>query len=228
MTDNDEKEICRRLWETASTFVKSMGRREHVFEPAPDRSALVVVDMQNFVCSPRNGKGFPGLEQVISRVNSLADFCHDRKIPVIWLRQNFTRINGKDDSGLYSAFHVAPMSQGMFNQARDTEIFSGMHVDPALDRVVLKNRYSAFAPGSSCLGGLLTQMNKNQLLLCGLATNVCLESTVRDAMQHGYEVIVAGDAAASFNELLHAASLATIKLFFGDIRTTGDILKLWG
>jgi len=47
-------------------------------------------------------------------------------------------------------------------------------------------------------------------------------------MQHGYEVIVAGDAAASFNELLHAASLATIKLSFGDIRTTGDILKLWG
>jgi len=58
--------------------------------------------------------------------------------------------------------------------------------------------------------------------------SVPVQESARDAMQHGYEVIVAGDAAASFNELLHAASLATIKLSFGDIRTTGDILKLWG
>lgn len=206
-------------------YLKSFNRKDQLFTITKNKAALLVVDMQNFVCNPTDGRGLENMDQVIHQTNLMVDLCHKKKIPVIWLRQNFSHMGKDNDAGLYTLFHKSPLSRGMFDHGVDTEIFSGMHFLEESDHVVFKNRYSAFAPGSSSLAELLCRLNKNQLLVCGVATNVCVESTVRDAMQHGYQTVVLSDATTTFNDLIHQVSLINIKLFFGDVRTTEEIIE---
>ena len=214
-----------KLYTCMDEYFKSFNRQKQLFAISQDRAALLVVDMQNFVCNPTDGRGLESMDQVIRQTNLMVDLCHNKKIPVIWLRQNFSRMGKENDAGLYGLFHKSPLSQGMFDHGVDTAIFSGMHYSEACDHVVFKNRYSAFAPGSSSLAELLCRLNKNQLLVCGAATNVCVESTVRDAMQHGYQTVVVSDATASFNALIKQVSLINIRLFFGDVRTAEEIIS---
>ena len=158
----------------------------------------------------------------------MADFCHERKIPVIWLRQCFSQKEGWDDTGLYGRFHRLPLEPGMFNLGGAAAIHPAMHVDPASDFVVDKSRYSAFAPGSSRLEPLLSGMDRKHLIIGGAATNVCVESTARDAMQRGYRVTVLADAATAFDSLVHEVSLLNIKLFFGDTRSVNGLIREMG
>ncbi|WP_042386585.1 cysteine hydrolase [Streptacidiphilus melanogenes] len=94
------------------------------------------------------------------------------------------------------------------------------------DLVVEKTAASAFFPGCCPLPALLEQRNVDTVLACGLVTNVCVESTVRDAATLGYRTILAADASATRDDTMHNASLTTVYRSFGDVRTTQEILAL--
>jgi ureidoacrylate peracid hydrolase len=94
-----------------------------------------------------------------------------------------------------------------------------------LDYQVIKNRYSAFIRGASNLDETLKSLNRTQLIIAGLAANVCVESNVRDAMQLDYEIILVKNATATFDEVLLEATLTNVKLFFGDVRSTEEVLE---
>ncbi|MCB2185639.1 MAG: cysteine hydrolase [Deltaproteobacteria bacterium] len=215
----------KALRDKACEYVHGLGRGEHVFELRASQAVLVVVDMQNFVCRPAPGRELPGLAEVMERLNSLAAGCRLQGIPVVWLRQVFHRQAGGDDAGLYRRFHREPLDPGLFEGGEAAELYAGMQVDPARDYVVAKNRYSALAPGSSRLAQVLAGLGRRQLILGGAATNVCVESTARDAMQRGYEVTVLADATTAFDPLLHEISLLNLKLFFGDVRTAAEVAR---
>ena len=100
-----------------------------------------------------------------------------------------------------------------------------MHLDRDRDLQVMKTRYSAFITGSSPLEPHLSRLGKTQLIIAGVATNVCVESTVRDAMQLGYETTVLNDATTAFDELVHRISLLNIKMFFGDVRPVDSVIQ---
>ncbi|WP_052515457.1 cysteine hydrolase [Dethiosulfatarculus sandiegensis] len=215
----------KQLAAKAEDYLKGIGRKENLFSVNERDAVFVAVDMQNFVCQKDSGRCLPGIARVMLSVNEMADFCHARGIPVIWLRQCFSRRGGWDDEGLYGFFHNQPIEPGMFNQGEAAKIHPEMHLDPELDFVAEKNRYSAFAPGSSRLETLLSGLNRKQLIFGGAATNVCVESTARDAMQRGYQVIVLSDATTAFDNVLHEVSLLNIRLFFGDVRSVKDITR---
>lgn len=207
-------------------YLKRCGRTENVFSVRIDSSALVVVDMQRFACAPRDGQEIKGLGQVVSNINALAERCREKKVPVIWLRHNFSRDSEGDDTGLYTLFHRKPLPKGMFNRGDETEIYDEMNFDPATDHVVFKNRYSAFAPGSSDLSELLKKLDVRRIWVCGVATNVCVESTARDAMQRDLETIIVSDATLSPFELIHRTALLNFRMFFGDLIETKDLLAM--
>lgn len=209
----------------AEAYLKGQGRREKLFSLNPRNAVFVAVDMQNFVCSPEPERALPGIMEVVAQINLMADFCHAQAIPVIWLRQCFTQKLCGDDVGLYGLFHKQPLDTGMFGYGEASEIHPEMHLDPDRDFVVAKNRYSAFAPGSSRLESLLSNLGRDQLILSGAATNVCVESTARDAMQRGYQVTVLEDATTAFDKLVHQISLLNIKLFFGDTRSLRNVIR---
>lgn len=89
---------------------------------------------------------------------------------------------------------------------------------------VYKSRYSAFLSSPPELEEKLVSLNRNQLIVTGVTTNVCVESTIMDAMQLDYEVILVSDATTTFDEVIKEASLLNISLLFGDVRSTQSIL----
>jgi ureidoacrylate peracid hydrolase len=200
-------------------------RTENLFILNPQQAAFVIIDMQNFSCSPAAGSTLPRINGVIKNINRLADFCREKHIPVIWVRYNITSDGMHDDAGLYSLFHTRQHMESTMNLGRGTELYSEMHVDSSGDYIVFKNRYSAFLSNPPELRGKIDSLKKTQLIFAGVAANVCVESTVRDAMQLDYEVVLVSDGVTATDDTLLESTLVNTRLFFGDVRTTEEIIK---
>jgi ureidoacrylate peracid hydrolase len=89
---------------------------------------------------------------------------------------------------------------------------------------VKKIKYSAFIAGSSDIDAQLKTRGIETLLVTGTVTNVCCESTARDAMMLDYRVAMLSDGNASLTDEEHAASLNNFLIFFGDVMTTDEAI----
>jgi ureidoacrylate peracid hydrolase len=96
----------------------------------------------------------------------------------------------------------------------------------AEDIIVEKNRFSAFIQGSSNLAEVLRARGIDTILITGTVTNVCCESTARDAMMLNFKTIMVTDGNAAVTDEDHNASLRAFYLMFGDIVST-DMLITW-
>jgi ureidoacrylate peracid hydrolase len=93
------------------------------------------------------------------------------------------------------------------------------------DLTVTKTRYSAFIAGSSDLEARLRKRAIDTVLIVGVATNVCCESTARDAMMRNFRTVMVSDANAAISDDEHAASLITFFLYFGDVQTSDQVIE---
>lgn len=193
------------------------------FAPDARKAAFVVIDMQNFSCIPADGKPMPGLNVVIERINRLAGICRENDVPVIWVRHNISSKGGMDDGGLYSLFHEKERTQAVLNRCEGTEIYREMDIDYSRDHVVFKNRYSAFRSNPPELLYKIEALGRRQLLIAGIAANVCVESTLRDAMQLDYEVVLVSDGTTAPDEAMLKNTLTNTRLFFGDVQKVDEI-----
>src|SRR5690606_6322705 len=89
---------------------------------------------------------------------------------------------------------------------------------------VPKTRYSAFIQGSSELDSILRSRDIDTLVITGTATNVCCESTARDAMMLNYRVAMVSDGTATYNDAFHASSMLALYRTFSDVLTTEQAL----
>ena len=94
------------------------------------------------------------------------------------------------------------------------------------DLLVEKSASSAFSPGRSPLPGLLDERGIDTVLITGTVTNVCCESSARDASTLGYRVILVADANAARRDEDHNATLYTVYRTFDDVRSTRDVISL--
>jgi ureidoacrylate peracid hydrolase len=205
-------------------------RPENLFVLNASKACFVIIDMQNFSCAPANGEPLPHIDQVITKINMLADFFRRIGVPVIWVRHNIntTADQAGTDAGLYPAFHDVNNTKMVSNLGSGTGIFPAMHYDPAADYVVFKNRYSAFLSNPPQLQRKLESLRRTQLVFAGIAANVCVESTLRDAMQLDYEVVLVSDGVTASNETLLQSTLTNTRLFFGDVRTANEVMEALG
>jgi len=102
---------------------------------------------------------------------------------------------------------------------------AGLDVKPA-DFVFPKRRFSAFVRGSSDLEPWLRDRRLDTLLIAGTLTNVCCESTARDAVQLGFRTVMIADANATRDEAGHRATLDIFLQSFGDVRMTDEAIAL--
>jgi nicotinamidase-related amidase len=93
------------------------------------------------------------------------------------------------------------------------------------DAIVKKHRYSAFA--GTNLDMILRSAQRRTVVCCGVSTNVCVESTARDAFSLDYYVVLPADACASWERSLHDASLASAGHRYATIVSADEILALW-
>jgi len=223
--DDEKAGMLEDLRRETAPALRQTGRPTHLFRLDPSKAVLVIIDMQNFSCAPSGDAPMPGIAVAVAGTNRLADHCRSLGVPVIWVRQSITCGEAGGDGGLYAAFHDRDHVKSICNSGKGTEIFRDMHFDPAKDHVVFKNRYSAFLSDPPELRQKLDRLKRTQLILAGVAANVCVESTARDAMQLDYEVTLVADATTSPDTALLKNTLKNVMLFFGDVRSTAEVLE---
>lgn len=106
-----------------------------------------------------------------------------------------------------------------------SRLWHEFEVDDA-DLLVEKTATSALFPGRCPLPELLQARDIETVLITGTVTNVCCESTARDASTLGYRVIMVADANSARRDEDHNATLYTIYRTFGDVRTTDEVVDL--
>jgi ureidoacrylate peracid hydrolase len=92
------------------------------------------------------------------------------------------------------------------------------------DETVLKRRFSAFIQGSSDLAQRLRARGFDTVLIGGTVTNVCCESSARDAMMLDFRTVMVADCNAANSDAEHNASLASFWNIFGDVMTTDHVI----
>jgi ureidoacrylate peracid hydrolase len=206
--------------------------REHIFDDLdPAKTALVVVDMQNGFMVPELGHAPCAMaHKIVPNINRLAAAVRATGGAVIWIQTAYSDETLTSWSTLYGMmlpkgrdrrkFSLSPSNKGY-------DIFPDLKIEPQ-DVIVVKNRYSAFIQGSSNIEEVLRQRGLDTLLITGTVTNVCCESTARDAMMRNYKTIMLTDGNAAANDEDHNAALSNFYLTFGDIMSTDfaiDCLK---
>ncbi|MFT5390981.1 MAG: ureidoacrylate peracid hydrolase [Gammaproteobacteria bacterium] len=193
----------------------------------PSRTALIVIDLQNgFMMDDVAHSLCTTAREIVPNVNRLASAVRGSGGRVFWVQ------NTHDDSCLetWSNLHemtsreqtekrVASMSQGTLGH----QIWHKLDVQPE-DEKVLKYRYSAFLPGASDLAQRLRAANLDTVIITGTVTNVCCESSARDAMMTNFKTIMVTDGNAANSDEEHNASLINFYLTFGDIVSTDELI----
>jgi ureidoacrylate peracid hydrolase len=192
-----------------------------------ERAALVIIDMQNVFCQTWGALEIPASRDTSANVNRLAAACRAAGIPVIWIRSYHPA--GGADWRLFFDYFISPergrLAAEQLQEAHPgSAIYSEMCVEPS-DYVVSKNRYSCLLPGSSTLERLLRSLQRDNLIICGTRTNVCCESTARDAMMLDFKVFFVSDGTSALSPEEHQATLDTLAQSFADVVTTNELLK---
>jgi ureidoacrylate peracid hydrolase len=104
------------------------------------------------------------------------------------------------------------------------EFYEGISPLPS-ERVVIKHRYSAFI--NTDLNTVLKARNIQSVLVCGVATNVCVETTARDAYMYDYYVTMIDDCSAAYEAKLHLGTLENMRRHFGLVASSQEIIDTW-
>lgn len=204
--------------------------REHVFEEFdPAKSALLVVDMQNGFMMDGVGHSIcPAAREIVPNINRLAEAVRSSGGSVVWIQNAATRetlqswsIRVEMDGPERSLKRLESMLPG----SKGYELWAGLAPEDG-DLFVQKTRFSAFIQGSSNLEEGLRARGIDTVIVTGTVTNVCCESTARDAMMRNFRTIMVTDANAAMSDELHNASLIAFYIRFGDIMSTGHLVSV--
>lgn len=195
--------------------------RRHAYESVdPRRAALVVIDMVPFFVEE---SGY--CRGILPNIIRLADTLRTAGGAVAWVvpgadqpHPDLTReFFGEDVAELFRASGGAGPIPG--------RVWAGLSPQ-AKDLYFEKSAYSAFFPGSSDLPAVLRARGIDTVLITGTLTNICCESSARDACASGFRVIFIADGTAARRDQDHNAALHNIYRSFGDVRTTADAIAL--
>jgi ureidoacrylate peracid hydrolase len=191
------------------------------------RTALVVVDMQNYFVAEGHPAEVPMARAIVPAINRVAREMRAAGGTVLWIQT--TAVGGLETWGNHHKHMLTP-ERAKVRLASLDENSEGFKLYPKLevlpgDLRVKKVKYSAFIEGSSDIDAQLKKRGIETLLITGTVTNVCCESTGRDAMMLDYRVIMVSDGNASHSDEEHAASLNNFQVFFGDVMTSDEVLQ---
>jgi ureidoacrylate peracid hydrolase len=201
----------------------------HAHDDVPvAKTALVVIDLQNYFMVPGQQAEIPLSREIVPNVNRLAGVLRERGGTVVWIRTMFTEETLTSISHFHEvlmtperqARRAAALAEGAFG----AELYSALDVRPE-DLIVKKTRYSAFIQGASDLEALLRQRGITAVLIAGTTTETCCESTARDAMMLNFRTTMISDGTAAVNDAEHNGSLINFCLNFGDVASTEELVK---
>ncbi len=173
-------------------------RRAHERAFLPHESALLILDMQRYFLEEPSHAYIPSAPAIVPGIIELSnDYC-DRNLPTI-LTQH---VNSPQDALLMATWWRDVIRPEDFKSA----IIPDLPTDGAI--IIKKSQYDAFY--GTKLEEFLKEIGVKQLVICGVMTHLCCETTARSAFVRGFEVFFTIDGTATYNERFHRAALLNL------------------
>jgi len=205
-----------------------------------DRSALIIVDMQNDFLHrdgsfghiarehPEFNIDMPFLTGTIPNVKRLADAFRAARRPVVYL----AHVLKPDYSDAAFPYWRVGIEPGSGNRTHCVEGTWGAQIIDELkprdsEHLVIKKGFGGFAP-STPLDTILRNKGITTCIVTGVTTCVCVSTTVRGGVEHNYRMILVSDGVAEVSRQAHDAELQTMERLFADVRSTDEAIGLLG
>jgi isochorismate hydrolase len=202
--DQQARELCRQVSEIVN--IKTL-------EFKPSQSALLVLDMQSYFLDPGSHAYIPSAGAILDGVLQLIDAYSVHHQPIIFSQH----INTAEDAGMMSSWWKDLITSDHTHHNIIPEI------DLTVGTLIQKSQYDAFFKTS--LDTMLRASRVRQVVICGVMTHLCCETTARSAFMYGYEVFFPVDGTATYNLAYHRASLVNLAHGFASLVVIGDLLE---
>jgi ureidoacrylate peracid hydrolase len=199
--------------------------RPHVYERlVPGRTALVVIDLQRAFMDKGAPSEVAQARDIVPAVNRVASALRKAGGTVAWVQASFDRRGWPlFFDHMVSADLAAEILAALQPGAALHALWPGLDVHDD-DLRVPKYRLSAFLPGASPLPLILRDRGVDTVLIAGCMTNVCCDSSARDAVMTDFRTVMISDANAARTDEAHLAALTTFLQAFGDVRDSQSVI----
>jgi ureidoacrylate peracid hydrolase len=197
----------------------------------PRRTALVSIDMQIAFLGEGMPSEVPMAREIVPNINRLAAALRQAGGTVAWVYSTFTPAIFDEWTSFLGGTYASPIGrrviENLYKGAPGHPHWPDIETRPG-DLWVEKNRFSCFLPGSSDIEAQLRARGVDTVAICGTVTNVCCESSARDAMMRNFNVIMVSDGNASYTDAIHNASLTSAALTIADVMSTDEVIAKLG
>ncbi|HWR27175.1 MAG TPA: isochorismatase family cysteine hydrolase [Candidatus Thermoplasmatota archaeon] len=176
-------------------------------------SALLVIDMQQYFCNSSSHAYFKDSTTIIPNIHQLITTYRQLSLPVLFTRYALHRTESPGAMGRW-------WNDVLYDDNKMSFIIDALHPLPQ-ESVIRKTQYSAFF--ETDLDKILKNHQVTTIVITGVLTHLCCETTARDAFMRNYDIFFVSDATASDTKTLHSASLATLSDGFATISTTNEV-----
>jgi ureidoacrylate peracid hydrolase len=201
----------------------------------PRHTALIVVDVQNDFCAEggmmhREGLDLTAVQAMAERLPILIERARDAGALVVFVRNVYSSEGNAYLSDVW--LEQAARRRGDSYTTREVcaagswegDFFGDVAPQPG-DPIVTKHRFSAFH--NTDLDTILRSHGIRTLVMTGVASNVCVETTAREGFVRDYYIVFTEDGTASYGDADHAATLRVIDSFFGQVVSIDAVLEAW-
>ena len=181
----------------------------------PGKAALLVLDMQNYFLGFDSHAFVPSAPAIIPGINKLIEAFTSAERPIVATRH----LNTPEDAGMMSKWWRQLILPETVHSQLDTRLNAQNLIQ------IEKKQYDAFL--QTLLEETLRQREIEQVVITGVMTHLCCETTARSAFMRGFEVFFTVDGTATYSEELHRASLLTLSHGFAVPVTVDELLAPW-
>lgn len=194
-------------------------RKDIVWGLDPQKTALIVIDMQNDFVKEGGITEVPSARTIIPQIKKIIKICRELKIPVIYLkcvhRTKYLRRRLYEKFPLLEGKLLVPGSEGV-------EIYKDLTPSPE-DIIIDREHIGAFY--NTDLEPILRGISVDTIIFVGIVTNICVESAAREAFDRDFKVVVCHDCCCAISQEIHDASLKNIEYAFGRVMSCSEIIN---
>ena len=179
-------------------------------------SCIIIVDMQKRFLEKGEPIEIPNGKKIVPNIIDLINYARENSIQLVWTKANIIYFKDKQYERKFPK-HFDKNSTLLTKSGGNYEIINELmpYINTKTDIIIEKDRYSSFF--NTNLDLILRSINIKNIFVTGVSTNVCVESTIRDAFQLNYNTFLLNDCTATFSDELQKLSEQIIDFVFGDV-----------
>lgn len=179
------------------------------------KSTLLILDMQDFFHDENSHAFIPSAQAIISPIIQLASIFNEHNRPIILTKH----INTSENAKMMDYWWREILTEDSKYSKLITEVEKIQNTD-----LIVKSQYDAYH--KTMLNEILQKDNVEQVVITGVMTHLCCETTARSAFVHGYNVFFPIDGTATYNKRIHKSSLLNLAHGFANITTISNLIEM--